>query len=299
MANIGIRSFWLINSKGEKYDLNSKKHFLYLPQGLGFVKSYTSTRLGNNELITDEFFNMVDFSGNMIFNGNIIEQDYQLYDEFIDFIKYKPLELHYKTPNKVYGWYADIVITSLEKTEVDTNGVLNCPMTIHRITQWKSDEIKRLAFFNTTDDVGKFYDYTYDYHYAGTNLSNMQPISNNGTEDCSLVFEIVCDSGTVINPLFTLYQNNKAYAKIKLDGEFSYVRINSDEINESIYLEDEDGTPIANPMNAQDFASFDGETYFTWVKLKVGENVGVFTSGNIDTFDGVIKLTYEERRASV
>lgn len=302
-----VREFWLTNSKYNKsldnadgkYSLNDKKHFLYLPQGLGFQKSYTTNRLGNSELITDEFFQMIDVSGELLFIGDNLQFTYQYYDEFIDFIKYKPLQLHYKTPNKVYAFYVDIVITSIQKGEVSTDGILHCPITLHRSTQWKNDNTTKLLFTNEAETGGKYYDYTYDYHYAGTSLSDMAPISNNGTEDCPFVFEIVCDGDTVVNPLFTLYQNNVPYAKIKLNGEFSYVRINSDELNESIYLEDEDGTPIANPMNAQDFASFDGETYFTWVKLKTGESSGVFTCGNIETFDGVIKLTYEEKRASV
>ncbi|MBQ0113744.1 MAG: phage baseplate protein [Bacteroidales bacterium] len=297
---MNVRQLWLINSKGDKYDLNSKQHFLYDPNGLGFQKGYSNQRIGNSERITDEFFQMVDVNGEMLFIGANNEFNYQYYDEFIDFIKFKPLQLHYKTPNKVYGYYSDVVITSIQKGETSVDGILHCPIVFHRSTQWKNDETTKLVFTNQIETGGKFYDYTYDYHYAGNSLSDMQPIVNNGTEDCPMVFEIVCNDGdTVVNPLFTLFQNDVPYAKIKLTGTFSYVRINSDELNESIYLEDEDGTPIANPMNTQDFASFDGETYFTFIKLKTGENTGVFTCGNIDTFDGVIKLSYEEKRASV
>lgn len=297
---MNVRQLWLINSKGDKYDLNSKQHFLYEPNGLGFQKGYSNQRIGNSERITDEFFQMVDVNGEMLFIGANNEFNYQYYDEFIDFIKFKPLQLHYKTPNKVYGYYSDVVITSIQKGETSVDGILHCPIVFHRSTQWKNDETTKLVFTNQIETGGKFYDYTYDYHYAGTSLSDMQPIVNNGTEDCSMVFEIVCNDGEVVeNPLFTLFQNDVPYAKIKLNGTFSYVRINTDELNESIYLEDEDGTPIANPSNCQDFASFDGETYFTFIKLKTGENSAVFTCGNIETFDGVIKLTYEEKRASV
>ena len=76
---MNVRSFWLINSKGDKYDLLNKQHFLYLPTGLGFQKSYTATRLGNSELITDEFFQMVDVGGEMLFNGITTQYDYQYY----------------------------------------------------------------------------------------------------------------------------------------------------------------------------------------------------------------------------
>lgn len=297
---MNVRDFWLKNSKGDEYSLLNKEHFLYLPTGLGFQKSYTATKLGNSELITDETFKMIDVQGEVLFNGSTNEFKYQGYDDFIDFIKYKPLELHYKTPNKVYGWYADIVIVGGEKSEIGEDGLLHCPITIHRNTQWKNDNITVLSFTNESEGGGKHYDYTYPYHYAGSSLNDMSPIVNNGTEDCPLIFEIICAEGTTVeNPYFTLYQNEVPYGKIKLNGEFSYVRINSDELEESIYLEDEDGTPIAMPMNAQDFASFDGDTYFTWLKLKVGENKATFTAGNIDTFDGEIRLSYEEKRASV
>lgn len=291
---MNVRSFWLVNAKGEQYDLLNKNHFLYLPQGLGWQKTYTSTKLGNSEQITDESFKMVDVSGELLFNGISNEYKYQSYDDFIDFAKFKPLELHYKTPNKVYGYYADIVITSIEKSEISEDGLLHCPITIHRNTQWKNDNVVKLAFTKQTSTGGKYYNYFYDYHYGTSNLGNMQPIVNNGTEDCPIQFEIV---GLVQNPLFTLFQNDVPYATIKLSGTFSYVRINSNELEESIYLEDENGTPYVNPMNFQDFAGRDNETYFTFIKLKVGDNVGTFTCGNIDTFTGTIKLTYEETRA--
>lgn len=196
-----VRQFWLINSKGDKYDLNDVSHFLYIPQGLGFQKSYSSLVMGNSEEITDETFKMLDVSGEMLFIGNSLEFKYQRYDEYIDFIKYKPLELHYKTPNKIYGYYCDVVITATNKGEVSTDGVLHCPIVIHRATQWKNDNITRLAFAKIVESGGKNYNYIYDYHYSGSNLSNMTPISNDGTEDCPMVFEIV---GNVTNPILSL-----------------------------------------------------------------------------------------------
>lgn len=297
---MNVRQLWLINSKGDKYDLNAKNHFLYQPNGLGFQKAYSSNQIGNSEEITDEMFRMVDVGGEILFNGSNNEYSYQYYDGFIDFAKYKPLQLHYKTPNKVYGFYSDIVITSIQKSEIDRDGILHCPIVFHRSTQWKNDNTTKLVFANELEEGGKFYDYTYDYHYAGSSLANMNPITNNGTEDCDFIFEIVCaEDESITNPIFTLFQDGKAYGKIKLNGTFGYVKIDSNELNESIYLEDVNRVPIPAPSNCQDFSSFDGETYFTFLKLKVGQSVGVLSASNIDNFDGLVKLTYEEKRATI
>ena len=288
--------FWLVNSLGNTYELNNpeKKVFLNGPSGLGFTGVYSSERLGTSELITYSDTRLPDVSGTLMFfldsNGFI----YNEYQNFIDFIKYKPLELHYKTPNQMGSFYSEVIITKLEKTENTKSGFMQCPITFHRITNWLNDEDFTLILTNAREGSGKNYPVEGPYYYVGTNLSNT-PIILRGTDSVGFIIEI---NGTVQNPYFALTQGIDRYGICRILGTYDYVMINSNDTAESIYLEN-NGVVIANPEQYQDFSIRDGIAYLTWIKLKVGENIFTFNSNNIDTFDGTITIRYKNSYVSV
>ena len=295
---MAYRKFWLINSLGERYDFadpdKKENVFLNNPEGLGFQRAYTSLVVGNSELVTSQQFQLTDFKGSLVFyNGNNGTR-YQAYFDFLKFAKYKPLELHYLTPNELKSYHCDVLFIQADKTEVKTGDVLTIPVTFHRLTEWLTDDDVVYELNNSPTGNGKKYDLAYNYSYSGSSLAD-SVLTNNGTDDIGFVITV---EGEVQNLQFTLSQNGETYGVCKINGTYDFVQIDSVERTESIYLES-NGSVVTNPEQYQDFTIRNGASYLTWLKLKVGESHFAFTCGNIDTFDGTVTISFKESYVSV
>lgn len=295
---MAYRKFWLINSLGERYDFadpNKKENvFLNNPEGLGFQRSYTSLVVGNSELVTSQQFQLTDFKGSLVFYNGSNGTRYQAYFDFLKFAKYKPLELHYLTPNELKSYHCDVLFIQADKTEVKTGNVLTIPVTFHRLTEWLTDDDVVYELNNSPTGDGKKYDLTYNYSYSGSSLADTVLI-NNGTDDIGFVITV---EGEVQNLQFTLSQNGETYGVCKINGTYDFVQIDSVERTESIYMEN-NGSVVTNPEQYQDFTIRNGASYLTWLKLKVGESHFSFTCGNIDSFDGTVTISFKESYVSV
>lgn len=289
------RKFWLINSLGNRYDFTEDIDiFFNEPQGLGASRRYTSIKVGNSELVTSQEFMLTDIQGELLFMQRTNGQKYEAYLNFIQFIKFKPIEFHYQTPNDLKSYHCDVLFTEADKTETGVDGILRVPLTFHRLTEWFTDEEEVYVFSNDALDEGKYYDLVYDYHYAGTNLSN-GVIFNEGTDEVGFVLEV---TGTVVNPQFSISQNGETYGICKITGTYDYVMIDSVEKTESMYLE-YNGSAITNPDQYQDFSIANGSSYLTWCKFRVGESIFSFTCGNIDSFTGTVTIKFKNSYATV
>ena len=266
MSSGTYRRFWLVNALGNEFSFtdDNAKIFLNEPQGLGFQKAYTSVRVGNSEIVTSQQFNLTDVTGELLFYRDGNGEKYEDYQNFIQFVKYKPLELHYLTPNSLTAYHCNIIFSQADKSEITELGMLRVPVTFHRLSEWLTDEDTVITLDNTAIDDGKYYNVVYDYHYAGTSLGG-STIWNNGTDDVGFIFTI---DGTV------------------------------QETEESIYLEN-GGSVISNPEQYQDMTVANGKSYLTWTKLKVGETTFAFTCGNIESFDGEITITFKKSYVTV
>ena len=291
------RKFWLTNTLGNKYLLTDNpdvKVFFNNPRGFGLSRQYDSIKVGNSELVESQEFRLTDISGQIVFYEGSNGLNYEKYNEFIQFVKYKPLEFHYQTPNSFTSNYCDVLLTSLSKDEIDKDGTLRVTAQFHRLTEWLNDNDIVYVLRNVSTGNGKYYDLVRPYHYSGTSLSNT-PINNNGTDDVGFIIEI---DGEVQNPQFTLTQFGEQYGICRINGTYTFVSINSVEKYESIYLE-RNGSAITNPEQYQDFTIRNGSAYLTWCKFRVGETNFTFTCGNIDTFDGTMTIKFKNSYASV
>lgn len=290
------RKFWLVNSLGNKYDLSNRETnaFLHTPNGLGFTRNVTTQKVGNSELVTSQAFVLTDITGEILFYKNTNGAKYQEYQNFIQFVKYKPLELHYQTPNDLESYYCDVVFTQADKSEISQDGVLHVPVVFHRLSEWLTDKDYTIVLNNDPVGEGKHYDLVRDYHYAGTNLSNTI-VNNVGTDDVGFVIEVV---GECSNLFFTLTQGGDTYGVCKILGTYDFIRIDSVEKTENIYLE-RNGSVITNPEAYQDFTVADGNAYITWCKFRVGETTLNITMGNIDDFDGHVVVSLKNSYATV
>lgn len=297
MADISYRKHWLVNALGERYDFTDKDRgevFLSNPTGFGFQRQFSSMIVGNSELVTSTQFTLTDITGELLFYKSSVGGKYEDYQRFIQFAKFKPLEFHYQTPNELTSYHCDVLFTQADKSEVEVDNILHVPIVFHRLTEWLTDEDKVYTLDNSPIGDGKYHNLVYDYNYAGTNLSN-GVLTNDGTDDIGFIVEII---GNCQNPQFSLAQNGEIYGICKINGTYDYVMIDSVERTESIYLE-RNGASITNPERFQDFTIRNGASYLTWCKLKVGESRFAFTCGNIDTFSGIVKISFKNSYASV
>ena len=289
------RQFYLENSLGKKYELTNKnfKQFLNEPEGLGFSKNLNVLRIGNDELITDEQYSMPSISGEVLFYDNL-ENAYQDYLEFINFVRYSPLKLYYLPPNMLFPYYIECSITQVDKSEYQRVGYLSCPVTFYGYTLWQNSQESNLVVSNSENKDGKYYELIRPYHYAGNSLNSIE-INNTGDVPIGFVFEVV---GSVTNPRLIASQNGIVYGQLKLNGTFDYIRVDSNDLTESIYLEN-NGTVITNPLSYQDLSIADGVSDITFFKLKIGESKLSFSCDKISSFEGNVSFKWKDKKVSI
>lgn len=289
------RQFYLENSLGKKYELTNKnfKQFLNEPEGLGFSKNLNVLRIGNDELITDEQYSMPSISGEVLFYDNL-ENAYQDYLEFINFVRYSPLKLYYLPPNMLFPYYIECSITQVDKSEYQREGYLSCPVTFYGYTLWQNSQESNLVVSNSENKDGKYYELIRPYHYAGNSLNSIE-INNTGDVPIGFVFEVV---GSVTNPRLIASQNGIIYGQLKLNGTFDYIRVDSNDLTESIYLEN-NGTVITNPLSYQDLSIADGVSDITFFKLKIGESKLSFSCDKISSFEGNVSFKWKDKKVSI
>lgn len=236
---------------------------------------------------------MPNVSGEVLFYASRINA-YQEYEDFMDFIRLEPIKLYYLPPNLTSPYYIDCEILQVDKTEYSTSGYLSCPITIQALSFWQNSQENILNIANEESNDGKYYPLVRDYYYQGLALSDIQ-LNINGQVPIDFILEV---NGKCINPTFVVSQDGIAYGKIKLNGTFDYIKINSNEINEQIYLE-LNGASLTNPYQYQDLSIADGTADITFFKLKVGSSQASFNCDNLSSFDGTVVISWKDKRVSI
>lgn len=287
------RKFYLKNGVGNTFTLTDKNfnYFMQDPQGLGFQKTVNGYTLGNVTKVTSSSYNFMTISGELLFYSER-ENAYQEYFNFVNFISFEPLQLFYLPPNTLTPYYCDIELTQADKSEYNKDGMLHVPLSMQMTSRWLSSEETVIELSKSFVGDGKHYDLERPYYYAGNSLSNVE-ITNTGSEDIGMIIEL---NGDITNPQWTFTQNSVVYGSCKINGTYDYVKVNSQDGEQSIYLEN-DGSIIANPTVYQDLSITGG--VLTFIKLKTGTSIFSFTSGNIDDFNGTIKIRFSNSFVSV
>lgn len=289
-----VREFWLTNSKGVKYSLHSTTQaFLNEPSGLGFAVDASIVKLGNSSFILSEDYDLGSVQGEVMFFGNRREV-YNQYFKFTQFLYAKPIQLHYRTPDKTESYYCQVRVVNLEKSEIGQGGLLRCPISLLRQSMWYNDTRNVVEARNTAVE-GKMYPLYRPYHYGTVSTSNIE-IYNAGIADAPILVEV---DGRVVDPAWSLYdENNDLYGSAKILGTYDYVSVDSDDLNEQISLT-RDGSVIANAVNYQDLTVGDPRNvYVTFLKLRPGTSRMTFTFGTGE-FGGVIRVTWRNAYVTV
>ena len=293
-----VRDFWLTNADDQTFKLKGNNvsntvSFLHEPEGLGFSVALTTAKLGNTDIILSEQYQLGSVSGDLIFIGSLPDV-YQQYQNLLTFLARKPITLHYLPPNTNDSYRCLVRVVSLDKSEVSyEDGCLHCPIQFYRQGMWFNDTPNVLDATNEITD-GKSYPLDRPYSYGAVGLENIQ-LTNAGMTDTSLKVEIF---GSVTDPEWSLFDEyNVQYGAAKILGTYTYVRVDSDDIDEEIHLE-RSGSVIANAINYQDLTvGSPQQVYVTFLKLKPGTSTLMFSLG--DNFDGTVRLTWSNAYVSV
>ena len=230
-----MRQFYLVNKDGQRYQLinDFSKAFLWQPSGLGFG-------IDRDYKESDGFFfemnkevSQTAKSGTLVFFG---PDPYPEYKAFMDYITHsEDLKLAYCPKNNWY--YVDIDIESVEKTEIEQDGTLQCSINmLPKTPLYLPYELN----IDLSGDLGtsiKQYDYKYDYVYSNTAVAGEIEFEIPAQMDSGLEITI---PGQISSPVMTFYANGDIIGQIDLSsisvslGE--YVRYSSIPLTAGIYM---------------------------------------------------------------
>lgn len=230
-----MRQFYLVNKDGQRYQLinDFSKAFLWQPSGLGFG-------IDRDYKESDGFFfemnkevSQTAKAGILVFFGT---DPYPEYKAFMDYITHsEDLKLAYCPKNNWY--YVDIDIESVEKTEIQEDGTLQCSINmLPKTPLYLPYELN----IDLSGDLGtsiKQYDYKYDYVYSNTAVAGEIEFEIPAQMDSGLEITI---PGQISSPVMTFYANGEIIGQIDLSsisvslGE--YVRYSSIPLTAGIYM---------------------------------------------------------------
>lgn len=290
------RKFKLVNALNDTFELTEQnfKVFGNNPRGLGFSKTLSGLRMGDEELVYYSMVNLDEINLELLFFDDALSDKYQKYFDFINFLSFKPITLYYQRPNSFDWFRRRIESVSLAKTEVNYDDrMLHCEYLMKPLTFWESDEAHIIEVSSGMEE-GKIYPITYPIVYGADNTSGIHMVSQ-GLLESPLMISI---EGASNNPEYILYdENNNIYGRGKFIGDYGFVEVNSRESEEEIKLI-QNGLLIDNPMAYQDLTvGSPNEIYVTFLKLKVGRSKISFFLGQ--EFEGKVRLEWRDRYVSV
>lgn len=285
------RKLWLTNNNNETFEFTNKnsKYFLSSIGGMGLAKTLTGYNLGNVSKTLTSNYDFLTITGELMFYDKV-NNAYEDYFSFIKFCGKTPLRLYYLPPNTLNAYYVECDVISVAKNEYGTDNIMRCSVSIQPFTHWLTSNEVVVSVDSGVGNGGKNYPLTRPYYYEGTSYSNIT-LTNEGSNDVGIVVEI---TGSVTNPTWTLTQDGIVYGTCKINGTYDFVKVNSVDGQQLIYLE-LNGSAIANPSAYQDLSISGG--MLTFIKLKTGTSTMVFTSGG--AFSGNVKIRYNQSYVSV
>ena len=230
-----MRQFYLVNSEGQRYQLQNDRTtaFLWKPSGLGFNYDRDYRESDGFFFEVSKAIGQTAKTGTLLFHG---ADPYTQYKAFMDFIsRSKGLRLAYAPKSNWY--YVDIDIESVEKSEIEEDGTLQCSIVMMpRTPLYMPYEMN----IDLSGDLGtsiKQYDYKYDYTYSNTAVAGVIEFTIPAQMDSGLEITI---PGSISAPVVTFYVNDVMIGRIDLSaisvqvGE--YIRYSSVPLDAGVYI---------------------------------------------------------------
>ena len=206
-----VREFYMENETGQRFSMMDieKGCFLSSPNVLGYSYDIEYEQIGDNFIQNIRKLTQGQISGELIF------KKYDNYKLFVDFIEGAvSLKIVYKVPfNEGYiEYFKDIDISTVEKGEIGTDGVLRVPVTFNCKSLWY--EAKEVVY--TIDSISNEvrWDFTWDSIFTAYDNRNII-FKNKGHAEAPFKLEL---NGEVISPIITILEDDIEVNKLSLDG---------------------------------------------------------------------------------
>ena len=230
-----MRRFQLVNENGQVYQLinDSSKAFLWQPSGLGFQvdKEYMES--------DGFFFEMNSSMGQVAKQGTLVFYGSDPYTEYNTFMNYiarsKSLRLAYAPKQNWY--YVDIDIESVQKSEIELDGTLQCSISMLPKTPLYLPYEMNIDLSGDLGESIKQYDYKYNYVYSNTAVAGEIEFEIPAQMDSGLEMTIF---GEISAPVVTFYVGDEIIGRVDLSAisiqSGEYVKYSSIPLSAGIYL---------------------------------------------------------------
>lgn len=254
-----VREFYIENELGQRFSMMDieKCCFLSSPTGLGYSNDIQFIQIENDFIEDIKKIAQGQISGELIF------KKYDNFKKFIDFIEgANELKLVYKVPleSETIEYYKDVNVSTVEKGEFGTDGVLRIPITFMCKSLWY--EAKELVY--NIDSVTNELRWDFEWNSAFTSYDNRNIVfENKGHTEAPFKLEL---NGEVINPKITIFEDEKEVGKLDLTG----LTINSEE--KFIYNTKDTGEQIykEGAMWKENLFNFLNPNFINFYKLRKG-----------------------------
>ena len=230
-----MRQFYFVNNDGQRYQLQNgtTKTFLWQPGGLGFGYDISYKESDGFFFNMNQSVEQVAKTGVLVFHGTDPYSDYKALMDYL--AKSTGLRLAYAPKNNWY--YVDIDIESVDKTEIELDGTLQCSIVMMPKTPFYLPYEMNIDLSGDLGTSIKQYDYKYDYIYSNTAVAGEIEFEIPAQMDSGLEITI---PGAISAPSMEFFANGVKIGEIDLTsisvqvGE--YVRYSSIPISAGVYL---------------------------------------------------------------
>lgn len=206
-----VRQFRFINEKGQEFNLMGlyTSCFLSEPDGLGYSYNATYEQVGNSFFETLRNVQQAQITGIANFSS---------YDNFRSLVDYiegsESLRFGYKIPYKnlpVKEYFKDINIQNIGKGQIDTDGILRCPITFDCLSLWYEEN---RTIYSTSAQANEIrWDFKWDSKFVDYNNRTLEYI-NKGHVPAPVLIKI---KGPVTNPTLTLKVEGQVYQEVEVN----------------------------------------------------------------------------------
>ena len=206
-----VRQFRFINEKGQEFNLMDlyTSCFLSEPDGLGYSYNTTYEQVGNSFFETLRNVQQAQITGIANFSS---------YDNFRSLVDYiegsESLRFGYKIPYKnlpVKEYFKDINIQNIGKGQIDTDGILRCPITFDCLSLWYEEN---KTIYSTSAQANEIrWDFKWDSKFVDYNNRTLEYI-NQGHVPAPVLIKI---KGPVENPTLTLKVEGQVYQEVEVN----------------------------------------------------------------------------------
>lgn len=148
-------------------------------------------------------------------NGTLNFINYDNYTSFVNFVEVSEnLRFGYKIPcsdGSTKEYFKDVQIQSLEKTQLQTNGILSEPVIFDCLSLWYEENTTIYTIEQLENEIR--WDFRWDSRFTDYDSRNLQYI-NQGHVEAPVYIEI---DGQLVNPKIELYVEGELYQIVEVN----------------------------------------------------------------------------------